>query len=251
MKLRPLVVALGESALRNGLVPRWVALFAALQSRRELRDLLRQQQVQCVLDVGANVGQFGRRLRQLGYAGRIVSFEPILEACEALRWEARNDALWDVVNIALGAEDGQSEFRIQQAASGHSVLSSFLPLRDSHPFVAHEQLVEQTRTVPLRRLDTLLPESFPDVLKQRVFLKIDTQGFDLEVVRGASSVLECVVLLQSELSVVPIYEGMPPYTVALETYTDLGFEVVGLDVVNRTASGAILECDCLMQRVST
>jgi hypothetical protein len=100
----------------------------------------------------------------------------------------------------------------------------------------------------MRRVDNILPELIADVASPRIFLKMDTQGFDHEVLDGAKQCLPLIVGLQSEISVVPLYDGMVPYTESLASYQRLGFELMGLYVVNTTSDRRILEYDCLMAR---
>jgi hypothetical protein len=72
----------------------------------------------------------------------------------------------------------------------------------------------------------------------------------VEVVKGAREVLPHVMLLQSEISVDPIYEGMPHYLEALAFYESLGFTLMSLFPVARTSAyGNIIEYDCLMARL--
>jgi hypothetical protein len=87
-----------------------------------------------------------------------------------------------------------------------------------------------------------------DVQSSRIFLKMDTQGYDLEVFSGATGALDRVLGLQSELSVRPLYEGMPHYIQSLETYQSAGFDLYNLSVVNRIETGGLLELNCFMRR---
>jgi hypothetical protein len=83
-----------------------------------------------------------------------------------------------------------------------------------------------------------------------VFLKMDTQGFDLQVFAGAKRSLPKVLALQSEISIQPIYEGVPEYLEALEVYTKAGFVISGLYPVSRDKDTlALIELDCVMRRV--
>jgi FkbM family methyltransferase len=192
------------------------------------------------LDVGANKGFFAKHLRQCGYAGEILSFEPIRSDCEHIRQRARNDPKWKVFNYGLGNEDGDRTFNINLTVGRETVLSSFLPYKDGN---------STTTAVQIKRLDSVLPD-FIDISKARIFLKMDTQGFDLEVVKGAAKCLDRIVGLQSEIAVIQSYEGMPSYTDSLEYYHSLGFKLIDLFVVARTGEGPVVEYDCLMAKFS-
>src|SRR5690606_15243686 len=102
--------------------------------------------------------------------------------------------------------------------------------------------VLRSESVPVRRLDGI----FGDVVGRpdaRVFLKCDTQGFDLKVIDGASAVLRSILALQIELSFTPIYAGAPAYAVALQHLTSLGLDVAGIYPVRRDELSRIVNVD--------
>jgi FkbM family methyltransferase len=202
-----------------------------------LRDLLRSLAVNCVLDVGANRGQFATDLRAVGYRGEIISFEPVWSEYRFLQRSFCRDRQWSGQQVALGSMNGTASLIVPEA----TVFSSFLSLLNPMPGT--------TRTeVEVRRLDGLLPSLLQHVAHPRVFLKMDTQGFDLEVFRGAENCLHWIVGLQSEISVVPIYSEMPHYLDSLYEYEENGFVLHHLAVVNRTSRQDLLELNCFMRR---
>jgi FkbM family methyltransferase len=195
-----------------------------------LRSLLTQLDVDCVLDVGANRGQFASEVRGIGYSGPIISFEPIASEFNALKSRFAADPQWQGHQIALGRDALDTVINVPNKTVNASLLTP----------VSGEKCRQEPMKV--RRLDSIeLPYS-------RVFLKMDTQGYDLEVFAGAQGVLGRIVGLQSELSVVPLYDGMPRYLKALETYETAGFLLFNLAVVNRVADGGLLELNCFMRR---
>jgi hypothetical protein len=82
---------------------------------------------------------------------------------------------------------------------------------------------------------------------RNIFLKLDTQGFDAEVFKGLGSRLDDVRVLQSEISLIPIYENMPHWTESIALYESAGFGVAGMFPVNWDA-GRVVEYDCLLTR---
>jgi hypothetical protein len=106
--------------------------------------------------------------------------------------------------------------------------------------------VDHVEVVKLRRLDTLLPELRGAKTLPRTFLKMDTQGFDLEVLRGATNVLGEIVALQSEVSVIPIYEDMPGIQEAFGVFRELGFALSGVFPVTYDSHQRIVELDCIL-----
>ena len=206
-----------------------------------LADLLRRLDINVFLDVGANKGFFSTHVREIGYGGHLFSFEPIASDCDHIRRLAAGDPKWTVLQYGLGAETKKSEFNVSSFAQ-QTVLSSLLPRAGGNPPDVRSIQVD------LHRLDEVLPALISDISAPRVFLKMDTQGFDGQVIDGAAGILDKILGLQSEVSVVPQYEGAPPYTKALAKYHELGFELLDLFVVNRTDSGGVLEYDCVMLR---
>jgi FkbM family methyltransferase len=238
--LRQFLVKCGYAASARGWrPPSWIAdLVTDFFDRTYLLGTLRQFDINFVVDVGASTGSFARNMRRLGYSGPLVSFEPNPESFYQLCRAMRMDSRWWGVNIALGQEDATAPFRVTEVPD----LSSLLV-----PFSGH---VEKTIPVDVRRLDAVLPSFLHEVPSPRLFLKIDTQGFDVEVVKGATETLRHVMLLQSEVSVDPIYEGMPHYLEALSFYESLGFTLMTLfPVARKRPYRNIIEYDCLMARL--
>ncbi len=156
------------------------------------------------------------------------------------------DKLWDVFQIALGNENTQRQFNVTKT----TLFNSFLDPKTTNAvnFVTGMDVV-LTETVEMKRLDSIIGGLLEPVSQApRVFLKLDTQGFDLEVLKGAKNCIGTIVGLQSEVSVIPIYENMPHYVDALNYYESLGFSLMNLFVINRTKQQCILEYDCLMAR---
>ncbi len=202
--------------------------------------------VDCVLDVGANEGQWAGALRRSGYHGRIVSFEPVKAVFERLQIAAREDPLWDTHCLALGCQDATVALHRTKNSVFSSVLrpSCYAQNRwgDGTEIVSEE-------IAPLRRLDGLLPLLLNDLATTRLFLKMDTQGFDQQVFDGAKGLLSRIVGLQSELSVIPIYDGMPGWLEALSAFTQQGFSPTEFfPVVRAMPYGVLWEFDCVMIR---
>ncbi|MBK7927432.1 MAG: FkbM family methyltransferase [Bryobacterales bacterium] len=232
--------ALGYEIVRFP-APNWV------RNRQLMRVLFPRLGIDCVLDVGANQGQFGLTLRESGYQGRIVSFEPGPEAFDVLRQVAARDGNWTAFPFALGETSGTLELNIAE----ESVFSSFLtPLAASVEQFPTNRTVRR-QTVPVRRLDEVFAECTAGHASPRVYLKMDTQGFDLEVFRGAAGVLPAILAMQSEICFQPIYEGMRGYADNLAEYHANGFEVYDFLVVNRDLNQlAVVEMDCVLIRAN-
>ncbi len=169
-------------------------------------SILQDRQVDLVVDVGANVGQTGQSLRQAGYSGRILSFEPVPSAHAYLTAAAASDDQWTIADrMAIGDSDGDIEINVSDSTDMSSALDASDDLLRTLPKTQSTERV----TVPLRRLDTVLPESIGDA--RNIFLKIDTQGFERNVLNGATETLQRITGLQMELSLFPLYQGEETY----------------------------------------
>jgi FkbM family methyltransferase len=209
-----------------------------------LRSLIGRLHPVVVLDVGANIGQYARMLRAIGYRGLIISFEPLSSAHEKLTVEATTDSSWIVApRAALGSVKGW----IQINVSGNSVSSSVLPMKEAHLSAAPESRYIATETVALERLDVLLPAIFAGT--GPILLKMDTQGYEEEVLKGAAGVLSKVVAIQMEISLVPLYQGAPTLVHILSTMGDLGYHLFQLVPGFRDdVTGQLLQLDGIFVR---
>jgi FkbM family methyltransferase len=185
----------------------------------QLVAVLQHFRISCVLDVGANVGQYGSMLREWGYPGRIVSFEPQAEVHGALARRAALDPAWQVApRMALGPRAGA----IQIEVSAESDMSSILPQSALLQQISPSSAVVGRETVPLCRLDEVAAWYLrPD---DRAFLKIDVQGYEAEVLSGAGGLLERCTGIQLEMSLVPLYQGERGFRGLLDDLAALGFE---------------------------
>ncbi len=203
----------------------------------QLKRLIELGNINCVLDVGANRGQFAREVRGIGFQGLIISFEPLDRVFFELQRTFRNDSRWRGFRTALGDKTGTARINVVRHLT---VMSSFLETTSMWPDVDVE-------AVEIKRLDDMLPEITSDIECPRILLKMDTQGYDLNVFMGARGSLPHIVALQSELSVVPLYKNMPHYLEALAAYEQAGFELFNLSVESRTKDGRLQELNCLMR----
>jgi FkbM family methyltransferase len=206
--------------------------------------ILRELDINCVLDVGANKGQYGRRLRRAGYRGRIVSFEPVREFVRTLRDVASKDPAWHVFELALGDADTEMEIN-----SRPGQMSSLLPSSEWGE-QWHERLrIAEKERITVRRLDGLFDSVIDGLDEPRVYLKLDTQGYDLKAFIGAGERVGEILGMQSELSCVPIYEGMPRLPEQVTVYERAGFEITGMFPVARDrVSLRVIEFDAVMVR---
>ncbi len=217
---------------------------AQVALREQVSWVLRAGEVDCVVDAGANVGQYARQLRRSGYRGRIVSFEPVRAAYDELARAARHDDAWWVRHEALGAEDATATIHTHDGT-----MSSLLEASDFGRGWSAGLRRTRAEEVVVRRLDGVLPGLLADLPAGRVYLKMDTQGWDPQVFDGATAVLDRVVALQSELACVPIYDDMPRLPQQWAAYEAAGFESAGVFPVSfDRATVRAIEYDVVMVR---
>jgi FkbM family methyltransferase len=212
---------------------------ANFRQQSRTQDALARAGVNVAIDAGANAGFYAQHLRMSGFTGYILSFEPEPRTFRLLQERAAGDKKWLTYNCALGDAEDDLPFHVVLAGS-ETVLSSLL-----RPTV-HE--TEEVVSVPVRRLDSYAEEIRQLVREPRIFLKMDTQGYDLKIFAGATSIDPWIRVVQSEVSVQPIYHGMPHYTESMQVFEGSDFHLLDLFVVNRDSSGAVAEYDALMAR---
>jgi FkbM family methyltransferase len=234
---------LDERAARANMGRHQLALGSHLASEH-IAWMLRELNINCVLDVGANVGQYGRRLRRAGYTGRIVSFEPVAHLAAELRRVAQDDPDWRVVDCALGDADTETEINVVPGS-----MSSLLPASDFGRRWSTRLRDMRPETIRVRRLDGMYDQAVAGLESPRVYLKMDTQGYDLQTFEGAGARIADVRGMQSEVACVPIYDGMPRLPEQISVYEDAGFEITGMFPVTRDPETLrVIEFDTVMAR---
>jgi FkbM family methyltransferase len=164
---------------------------------------LHGHRIECVVDIGANTGQFGRQLRRTGYTGRIHSVEPLASAYAALARTCASDPSWTASREAVSDRPGTVTMNV----SANSVSSSVLPILDRSTASAPATAYVGTEEVPATTVDELLPRLGAD--PARTLVKIDVQGYEQSVLAGAAASLPDLAGVRCELSLVPLYEGQP------------------------------------------
>jgi FkbM family methyltransferase len=212
------------------------------EERRRAR-LLQSRGITVVLDVGASDGTYAQQLRRLGFGGRIVSLEPLAEPFAALRAAADADARWDCRRLALGSEPGEREINI----SANSTSSSLLEMEERHTQSAPQATYVGAELIPVERLDAIWPELV--AYDDRVYLKLDVQGFEREALLGAGDRLGEIDCVQAELSFVPLYRDAPTFLEMVEFLGSRGFRLAGLEEGHDDVrTGEMLQADGVFVR---
>lgn len=210
---------------------RWFPKF----EERNIAFLFAECNIDHIIDIGANAGQFAGKMRSAGYKGKIISFEPVQRIHDQLVDNSRHDPLWTAApRMALGSSDGEAIMNIMDDPA----LSSVLDLFGRQP--------SSRETVPMRRLDSVLQDLELDH-NASIALKIDVQGLEQEVLDGAPNALARAKAILIELSLSPTYVGETNYLKILNWLYERQFDAVYFcPVVNRPSLGKMYQVDALL-----
>jgi len=209
--------------------------------------LLSHHKIDLVLDVGGNTGQFAEYVRTCGYKGRLVSFEPLSREYHEIEKKSKRDPLWSVApRMAIGSEDGEVVINISKSSTS----SSILPILPSQVKATPNADYIGRERVLLAKLDTASAPYIRD--NNRIFLKIDTQGYEDKVLEGANGILPKVLGLQIELSLIPFYENQTLFLEMINKIYSIGYELHYLfPVYVDPQSGRLLQVDGIFLRDSS
>jgi len=185
--------------------------------------LITDRRITTLLDCGSNSGQYVEELKKAGWSGKVFSFEPLSDAYGRLRAKAEAATDWQTYHFALGDENGESTIQI----AGNSYSSSLLQFSADFKELRPDASPVGSETVTIRRLDDVVREE-GITLEGPVMLKLDVQGFELSVLRGAVETLKQVSVLQCELALIPSYEGGATFVAVREFLRERGFVLAHL-----------------------
>ena len=201
--------------------------------------LLKNYEINLILDAGANIGQYAQNVRSMGYKGRIVSFEPLSSAFTELKNNTDKDPLWEAVNIALGDTDSKKSINI----SANSRSSSILEMLPLHLNNSPQSKYKGKEIVFVKTLDSIFNKYVKP--KDRAFLKIDTQGYEKKIIDGAKKSLKNILGIQMELSLAPLYKGEVIFIDMLNLMGKKGYALASLEPGWSISNGRLLQTDVI------
>ncbi len=211
-------------------------------------DLRRQKvfsanNITLVLDVGANKGTYVREIRSADFSGKVVSFEPLPLPYKILQQQASKDHLWNCENSAIGNSDG----KILMNVSGHETSSSLLSMTQTHVDVMPCSATVAEESVQIARLDSFYSKYVK--ADDRICLKVDVQGYEKEVLKGAIKILAHTHVIEIELSTIPMYEDAPVLTEMTAALDEMGYTLVSIaPVFSDPQTGYLLQADGIFVR---
>lgn len=207
---------------------------------RDIVDFIESRAIDTVIDVGANVGQFGEELRANGYRGKILSFEPTRAAFAALAQKAAADGNWEAHHCGLGAAPGTATLHASQL----SVFNSILELSGVASLHDQRMAVDHTEEVAIHTLDQVAA-----ALTGKILLKIDTQGYERQVLEGGRATIARVAGILMELPVIHTYQGEWHFHEALAFMFQAGFVPAQIQAVGYHGRDNVsaVDFDCLFR----
>ena len=183
-----------------------------------------EKKIDYILDVGANEGQFVKELRFYGYRDKVLSFEPLLEAHEKLIEFSKDDNDWEIFRpIALGNKNIKNIINI----SKNSVSSSILNMSEEHIANSPDSRFISKQSIEEIKLDDIFNEL--KIENKNLFLKIDTQGYEFQVLEGAQKNLHLFKGILVEVSLTELYEGQKPWLEIINLIQSHGFKLWSVD----------------------
>lgn len=209
-----------------------------------LKKLIASYKIDCVFDVGANLGQYASQLRrQVGFEGLIVSFEPTPDLAQQLQTLAATDSKWHIEPKALGSTNGNIEFQCMESSTFNSIHK---PLTSTSEKFNLQNNVQKTITVQQETLTSAFARLSKLHNFKRPMLKMDTQGHDKIVFTSGLDVVDQFVAIQSEVSFTKLYTETISYSEMIQFYEDHGFLLSALIPNNAGHFPHLLEMDCAM-----
>lgn len=193
-----------------------------------------------ILDVGANLGQYAQELRKIKYNGEIICFEPISSVFKTLKYNMKNDPKCNVKNFALGDKNETKKINIAKNLASSSFFSRAKHLDE---IAKHTEYISE-ESVEIKVLDSIYDSICNP--NEVVFLKLDTQGYEKNILNGAVESLKKIKGIQIELALKPSYNGAPEYKEIFKIIEDAGFKLFSIEEgFEDQNSGQLLEIDAI------
>ena len=201
--------------------------------------------INIIFDIGANKGQFCLELLQNDFKGKIISFEPTIDAHFELVKVSKKYPNWIVhERIALAEKNGMGKINV---AGNSAMSSSFYDMKSTHKESAPESLYLSSEDVKLITLDSIFNNYVTD--NDEVLIKIDVQGYEEQVLLGAIDSIKKVRAVKLECSLVSLYEGDKTYEFYFDWLKKLGFTLFDLEAGHsHPTTGRLLQFDAIFVR---
>ena len=196
------------------------------------------------LDVGANTGQTAEGILTKNFNGTIISFEPLEIEYSILLEKSKKYSNWIVApRSAVGDYEGEIELNV----GGNSGSSSILSMMESHLEAAPESKYIGKQSVPMITLDKFLIPYLSN--HKNVMLKIDTQGYEWQVLMGAQTIMPSIKAITLELSIIELYKGQKLWKELIEFIESMNFSLWSIEQgFTDPITGRVLQIDATFFR---
>jgi len=193
-----------------------------------------------VVDIGANEGQFVKKIIKYGYTKRIVSFEPMKSAFIELEKNSKKSALWKTVNLGFGKENCFEYLNI----SKNSISSSIAQVLETSTNVEPDTKFVSREKIELITLNEYLSKN--EYKDKKIFVKIDTQGNEKNIILGAEKVKDKIKGFLVKLSIVKLYSSDASFNEMIDLLNKLGFELWSIERgFSNKKTGQTLQVDAI------
>jgi FkbM family methyltransferase len=193
--------------------------------------------IEFVIDVGANIGQYGNSIRQAGYKNHIISFEPISSVYKVLKSNIDSDKRWEAHNFGIGKGNEETIINVSKNLASSSILNVTEASTNAEPLSGFES----KEIIQIISLDEFFENKG---IKDNIYLKIDVQGYELEVLKGCQKMISQISVIQIEMSFIELYNDGPLFKDILEKMEYFGFEIYSIIPDFRDpVTGRLLQAD--------
>ncbi|MBK7105837.1 MAG: FkbM family methyltransferase [Ignavibacteriae bacterium] len=200
---------------------------------------LQNMNINTIIDVGANNGEFAQKINKILPEVEIHSFEPLKECIEELKENLVGIKKIKFYNYALGEKDEEKIFYHNQFAPS----SSFLEMKDLHKNAFPYTSTVFEEKVSVKKLDNFINEL---IKSKEILLKIDVQGYELNVLKGGYKFLNEVKIIILEVSFHELYKDQPLFNDIYTYLVEKGFNYYGnFEQLIDPHNGQILQADAI------
>jgi len=214
------------------------AFFKGVGAGTEHLKLLNNLDCNHIIDIGANKGQFSLAARYVFPKAHITSFEPLSKPADKFNQLFENDENIILHQSAIGPEKQTLPMHVSKKADSSSIFPIGKSQASTYPGT-EESHIEKITIAPLSKFIRY------DDLKPPVFVKIDVQGYELEVLKGCEKFLEFFTYIYVECSFIELYEGQALVDEVIEYLSDYSFKLNGVYNINYDEKGVAIQGDFL------
>ena len=187
-----------------------------------IKYFIKKKKINLIFDIGSNTGQYAKSLRRYGYKNRIISIEPLEREYKILNIHFKNDKKFKSYNYAIGSENKITNINVAE----NSVSSSLYKPTKLHLNISKKINLIDKEKIELIQLDRLIKLKKIHISKSIIMIKIDAQGNEIEILKGAKNILQSARLIQLEVSFQKLYSKNKNYLEILNFLDKYNFKII-------------------------